>query len=104
MGELYAYVPQNDANALALKSVPHSHQNPDYGFSVGRGLWTFEAGKWTAIAERVKMNTVGHADGAYRFVREVMSLTRRCRRDRGVHRRTVRHSREGFGAARYGGT
>lgn len=63
LGELYAYVPQNDANTVALKAVPRSHQNPDYGFSVGRGLWTFEAGKWFAVAERVKMNDVGQANG-----------------------------------------
>ena len=62
-GELYAYVPLNDANAAALQAVPSSHRNPDYGFSVGRGLWTFEAGKWTTVAERVKMNTAGVADG-----------------------------------------
>ena len=65
LGELYAYVPQNDANTVALKAVPRSHQNPDYGFSVGRGLWTFEAGKWFAVAERVKMNDVGQANGAW---------------------------------------
>lgn len=62
-GELYAYVPLNDENVAALKAVPNSHQNSDYGFSVGRGLWTFESGQWTAVAERVKMNTVGQADG-----------------------------------------
>ena len=62
-GELYAYVPLNDENTAALTAVPNSHRNPDYGFSVGRGLWTFVPGKWTAVAERVKMNTVGHADG-----------------------------------------
>ena len=42
---------------------PKSIKHPDYGFSVGRGAWTFTAGRWIAVAERVKMNTVGHADG-----------------------------------------
>ena len=63
IGELYAYLPLNDANTAALLAVPHSHRNPDYGFSVGRGLWTFVPGRWTAVAERVKMNTPGQADG-----------------------------------------
>jgi hypothetical protein len=67
-GELYAYVPLNDANTAALQAVPHSHRNPDYGFSVGRGLWQFEPGRWTAVAQRVKMNTVGQADGGCLFI------------------------------------
>ncbi|GJF00127.1 hypothetical protein PsYK624_164060 [Phanerochaete sordida] len=62
-GELYAYLPLNDTNAAALMAVPQTHRNPDYGFSVGRGLWKFEPGRWIAVAERVKMNTVGQADG-----------------------------------------
>ncbi|EKM53798.1 polysaccharide lyase family 14 protein [Phanerochaete carnosa HHB-10118-sp] len=61
--ELYAYIPLNDTNTAALLNVPQSHRNPDYGFSVGRGLWTFAPGHWTVVAERVRMNTVGHADG-----------------------------------------
>lgn len=65
-GELYAYVPLNDANTAALMAIPHTYSNPDYGFSVGRSLWTFQPGQWTAVAERVKMNTVGQADGASR--------------------------------------
>lgn len=63
-GELYAYVPLNDANTRALEAVPGSRRNPDYGFSVGRGAWRFEPGRWTAVAQRVKMNTPGQADGA----------------------------------------
>ncbi|KAI0073586.1 hypothetical protein K474DRAFT_1666433 [Panus rudis PR-1116 ss-1] len=64
IGELYAYVPQNEANKHNLKLVPpKSRQHPDYGFSVGRGAFKFAPGQWIAVAERVKMNTVGTENG-----------------------------------------
>lgn len=63
-GELYAYIRHSPKNAERLKQVPpKSVQHPDYGFSVGRGAFRFPAGEWVAIAERVKMNTVGVEDG-----------------------------------------
>ncbi|KAJ3528443.1 hypothetical protein NM688_g7999 [Phlebia brevispora] len=62
--ELYTYLPQNEANTRAMLAVPpRSIQHADYGFSVGRGAWSFVPGKWTTVAERVKMNTIGRADG-----------------------------------------
>ena len=68
IGELYAYVAQNDANTSALLAVPpRSIQHPDYGFSAGRGAWRFAPGRWYAVAERVKLNTVGQANGASPF-------------------------------------
>lgn len=66
LGELYAYLAPTEPNVSRLLNVqPRSLQNPDYGFSVGRGAWTFEAGRWTAIAQRVRMNMVGKEDGAH---------------------------------------
>ena len=66
-GEIYAYIPLNDTNADRLLEVPpESHKNPDYGFSVGRGAFKFPKGAWTTIAERVKLNEVGKADGPSR--------------------------------------
>lgn len=63
-GELYAYVAPNTPNTVQLSSVPPwSKQNPDYGFSVGRGAFGFEAGRWHTVAERVKLNEVGCDDG-----------------------------------------
>ncbi|KAH8088974.1 hypothetical protein BXZ70DRAFT_899301 [Cristinia sonorae] len=63
-GELYAYVPQNPTNTEQMTSIPpRSVQNPDYGFSVGMGAWYFAPGKWTVVAERIKMNAVGKSDG-----------------------------------------
>jgi hypothetical protein len=68
-GELYTYVPLNDENTSRLLAVPpSSKQNPDYGFSVGRCAWHFAAGVWYAVAERVKLNEPGVADGEPRFL------------------------------------
>lgn len=63
-GEIYAYLPMNETNSNALLAVPpYSKANPDYGVSVGIGAWTFEPGVWTTIAQRVKLNDIGRADG-----------------------------------------
>ncbi|TFK45411.1 hypothetical protein OE88DRAFT_1216631 [Heliocybe sulcata] len=62
-GELYAYLPLTPTNASRLLEVPSSKQNPDYGFSVGRGLFNFRAGEWTTVAQRVKLNDIGHENG-----------------------------------------
>ncbi|EIW53921.1 uncharacterized protein TRAVEDRAFT_153895 [Trametes versicolor FP-101664 SS1] len=64
VGELYAYVPQSEINTQRLLAVPpRSIQHPDYGFSVGRGAWTFASGRWTRVTERVKINDVGKENG-----------------------------------------
>lgn len=63
LGELYVYAPLNETNKKALLSVPNSKMNSDYGVSVGLGAWTFEPGVWGTVAERVKLNTVGDANG-----------------------------------------
>ncbi|OJT12174.1 hypothetical protein TRAPUB_11284 [Trametes pubescens] len=64
VGELYAYVPQSEVNTRRLLAVPpRSIQHPDYGFSVGRGAWTFASGRWTRVTERVKINDVGQENG-----------------------------------------
>lgn len=63
LGELYVYAPLNETNKKALLSVPNSKANSDYGISVGLGAWTFEPGVWRTVAERVKLNTVGDANG-----------------------------------------
>lgn len=87
-GELYAYLPLHKSNTDALLRIPpRSMQHPDYGFSVGRGAWKFTPGKWTAVAERVKMNTVGKADGeieVYIDGRTVILATGLILRDEGA--------------------
>lgn len=63
-GELYAYLPLTDQNAAALLNVPPlTIENPDYGFSVGRGAFTFPAGEWVTIAERIKLNDPASYNG-----------------------------------------
>ncbi|KAG0694767.1 polysaccharide lyase family 14 protein [Suillus ampliporus] len=63
-GEIYTYLPMNETNTNALLAVPpYSKVNPDHGISIGNGAWIFEPGVWTTIAERVKLNDIGRADG-----------------------------------------
>ena len=65
-GEIYAYILPNKSNTDRLLEVPpESLENPDFGFSVGRGAFKFPKDTWTSIAERVKLNTVGKADGRF---------------------------------------
>ncbi|EIN10588.1 hypothetical protein PUNSTDRAFT_64709 [Punctularia strigosozonata HHB-11173 SS5] len=63
-GEIYAYMPLEDANESSLLRVPpSSKRNPDYGYSVGRGSFQFVAGQWITIAQRVRLNEPGRPDG-----------------------------------------
>ncbi|THH09769.1 hypothetical protein EW145_g1788 [Phellinidium pouzarii] len=63
-GELYAYLPFSDENRSRLLGIPpKSILNSDYGFSVGRGAFTFSPGVWTTITERIKLNDVDRTDG-----------------------------------------
>ncbi|KAF7975433.1 hypothetical protein HWV62_9561 [Athelia sp. TMB] len=62
-GEIYSYIPLNQTNEDRMLEIPLSHKNPDFGFSVGRGAFSFPKGVWTTVAERVKLNTIGQADG-----------------------------------------
>jgi hypothetical protein len=49
-GEVYAYLPTSREN----------------GTSLGRGCWSFTPGAWTAMQQRVRLNTPGTADGEVR--------------------------------------
>ena len=64
-GELYAYLPPSESNTRRLLAIPGSYENPDYGFSVGRGSFSFHADVWTTVAERVKLNDVGQKNGEW---------------------------------------
>jgi hypothetical protein len=46
-GEVYAYLPTSQ----------------EHGTSLGRGCWSFPAGRWTTIQQRVRLNTPGETDG-----------------------------------------
>ncbi|KAG8771857.1 hypothetical protein FRC12_003367, partial [Ceratobasidium sp. 428] len=65
-GELYTYLPKLPANeALCSKaSIPgHTTCGEDYGTSFGRGSFYFKAGQWNTVAQRIKLNTPGVANG-----------------------------------------
>lgn len=69
VGELYAYLPHHPSNTRACLSptVPvgsraKSIEHDDWGFSVGRGAWTFEKERWVTIGQRVRIGT-GKEDG-----------------------------------------
>ncbi|KAF8894780.1 hypothetical protein BD779DRAFT_1467332 [Infundibulicybe gibba] len=67
-GEFYTYLPpftdpQFSANKVQCDVPPVSECNPTYGASVGRGSFKFTAGQWTTVSERVRLNSVGRADG-----------------------------------------
>ena len=63
-GELYTYLPPDyDENQAVCDIPPFSTCNDVYGASVGRGAWTFATGNRTTIAQRVRLNDAGVANG-----------------------------------------
>ena len=66
-GELYTYLPLTDQNAAAQLAVPGSIENTDYGFSVGRGSYSFPAGEWTTVLQRIQLNDPGEYNGQIRL-------------------------------------
>ncbi|KAF8321784.1 hypothetical protein DL93DRAFT_1467680 [Clavulina sp. PMI_390] len=67
-GELYAYFPESASNTAALKTAGGKLvANDVYGTSVGRGLFSWSTGSWTAVAQRLKLNDVGSANGEFQL-------------------------------------
>ncbi|TFK31671.1 polysaccharide lyase family 14 protein [Crucibulum laeve] len=63
-GELYTYLPPSGESAnKKLCTLADSDCNPTYGTSIARGSFFFTPGQWTAVAERVRLNDVGEANG-----------------------------------------
>ena len=63
-GEVYTYLPPNYSQNDAVCDVkPFSTCNAVYGASVGRGAFTFAAGKSTAVSMRVRLNDAGASNG-----------------------------------------
>ncbi|TFK22711.1 alginate lyase [Coprinopsis marcescibilis] len=67
VGEIYAYLPPYDIPGFeankALCSIPQNTCDDSFGISIGRGNFTLTPGAWTTVAERVKLNDVGRANG-----------------------------------------
>lgn len=63
-GEVYTYLPPTfAANDVQCNVPPFSTCNPTYGASVGRGAFNFQAGQWTTVTQRVRLNDPGQANG-----------------------------------------
>lgn len=64
MGEFYNYFPTSAVQPAGYCSTaPMSVCNPQYGDSIGRGVFTFATGAWTTVGQRLKMNDVGVSNG-----------------------------------------
>lgn len=64
--EVYLYAPrelEGNMGPNVCQVPPYSECNPDYGSSVGRGSSTFPRGRWITVAQRIKLNTSGVANG-----------------------------------------
>ncbi|KAJ8468833.1 hypothetical protein ONZ45_g17099 [Pleurotus djamor] len=64
VGELYLYAPK-DKQTKALCSDAQSVCDATYGFSIGRGSFTWVKGGWTHIRQTVGLNTPGETDGTF---------------------------------------
>lgn len=65
-GEAYTYLPSGPdfpGNKQICNVPPYSTCNDVFGASIGRGSWTFQPGKWQTIAQRVRLNDHGQANG-----------------------------------------
>ncbi|KAJ7253318.1 hypothetical protein B0H12DRAFT_593648 [Mycena haematopus] len=63
-GELYLYAPK-DKQTAALCNARGSFCDAEYGFSVGRGMFSWLAGGWTTVTQVVRLNTPGRQDGGF---------------------------------------
>ncbi|CAE6455808.1 unnamed protein product [Rhizoctonia solani] len=65
-GEVYTYLPPSgeSTNKKAVCSPSNAHCNGEYGWSLGRGDWSWKTGQWQTIAQKVTLNTPGNADGS----------------------------------------
>jgi hypothetical protein len=61
-GEVYAYLPHSKQRQ-SLCDDKENICNPDYGFSLGRGTFSFPTGKWVSVRQVLKMNTAGKRNG-----------------------------------------
>lgn len=62
-GEMYVYLPPSDANDQLCSVAPMSVCDAPYGTSVARGSFSFTPGAWTTVAQRVRLNDAGVANG-----------------------------------------
>ncbi|BFZ11926.1 hypothetical protein BsWGS_14964 [Bradybaena similaris] len=75
-GELYAYIPTNQAPGFAQR--PDVIVNYDYGHSIGRGKIKFQGGVWQTVTEQVHLNAVGQTDGWVKICNQVHGQDQHC--------------------------
>ena len=74
-GELYTYLPPDFTQNQAVCDIPpYSTCNDVYGASVGRGSFDWATGGRTTIAERVRLNDAGQANGELELFADGKSL------------------------------
>jgi hypothetical protein len=66
-GEFYTYLPPYTESRFSANKVQCTYKNsdcnPTYGASIGRGSFHFNAGAWTQVSQRVRLNDAGKANG-----------------------------------------
>jgi hypothetical protein len=62
IGEAYVYLPKQQ-QIQDYYTIPNLVQNEKYGDSLWRGLFVFKKGQWNTIRIRLKVNSIGKADG-----------------------------------------
>ncbi len=60
-GEVYAYIPQEENKHI--DGAPGVHINNDFGWSIGRGAFSFVKGKWINVELEVRANTPNQKNG-----------------------------------------
>jgi hypothetical protein len=61
-GEMYSYIPK-DKQSKNLCEQQHVNCNPVYGYSFGRGLFSWKTQAWNTVTQMIHLNTVGKRDG-----------------------------------------
>jgi len=61
-GELYLYA-NRDAQDQTICSTPPNYCNPEFGWSLNKGAFTFQRDAWTQVEQRVTLNTPGVRNG-----------------------------------------
>ncbi|KAK4683618.1 hypothetical protein P7C73_g6620, partial [Tremellales sp. Uapishka_1] len=79
MGEFYNYYPMSVTQGGGYcNTAPLSVCDTVYGDSIGRGSFSWSTGKWTTVAQRIKLNDVGSQNGEQELWVDgvqIMSLT-----------------------------
>ncbi|KAI9322336.1 hypothetical protein BX666DRAFT_1893932 [Dichotomocladium elegans] len=65
-GEIYAYLPETEQRK-SLCNEEGNFCNPSYGYSLGRGTFTFPTGKWVTLRQTVRLNKSGSKNGLLRI-------------------------------------